>query len=387
MQVLNPVRDWLFNRVHTSNLVYNTCWEDPSCDRELLSFSEDSNIVMITSAGCNALDYLLDSPRQIHCIDMNYRQNALLELKKAALQMLDYPDFFTLFGKGHHPDFPKLFSTSLKKQLPDFAAAYWEKNMKFFSGKGLRKSFYHFGTSGTFAWLARKYFLARPGMKEKINQLLNADNLHTQRRIYVEIEPVLMHPIIEWAVNRHLTMCLVGVPRTQQELFVNQYDKGALGFIRQSLKQVFTALPIKDNYFWRVYLEGSYTRDCSPNYLKEENFSALREKIDRIQTHTSTLSDFLQQNPDNYTHFILLDHQDWLAENDPEALEEEWNQILENSQKGTKILLRSAASTIDFLPDFVIQKVKFQSSNDSLKEIHLRDRVGTYASVYLGTVL
>ena len=38
---------------------------------------------MLTSAGCNALDYLLDGPAEIHAVDVNFRQNALLELKAA----------------------------------------------------------------------------------------------------------------------------------------------------------------------------------------------------------------------------------------------------------------------------------------------------------------
>lgn len=37
-----PVKDWLFRQIHTNNLVYNTCWEDPRCDRELLNIDEKS---------------------------------------------------------------------------------------------------------------------------------------------------------------------------------------------------------------------------------------------------------------------------------------------------------------------------------------------------------
>lgn len=387
MRALNPVRDWLFNRVHTSNLVYNTCWEDPRCDRELLAFEENSKIVMITSAGCNALDYLLDDPASIDCIDMNPRQNALLELKKACFRVLGFKEFFQLFGKGRHRHFKNLYHKKIRPALPAFAAAYWDKNLRFFNGRGLRKSFYHFGTSGTFAWLAKQYFASKPGLKEKSDQLLNAQDLETQQRIYRDIEPALLHPIIEWAVNRHLTMCLVGVPRSQQQLFVTKYEKGALGFIQQSLEKVFTRLPIGDNYFWRVYMQGEYTEDCCPNYLINNNFEPLRGRVDRVRTHTSTMSQFLQNNPGTYSHFILLDHQDWLAENDIPALEEEWQLILQNSAPGTRILLRSAAETIDFFPEFVKERVSFVSSNDTLAEIHHKDRVGTYASVYLGTVL
>ena len=83
---LDRVQDWIFRQVHHRNLVYNTCWEDPRCDRKLLELGPGSRVVMITSAGCNALEYLLDGPERIHCVDVNPRQNALLHLKQALFE-------------------------------------------------------------------------------------------------------------------------------------------------------------------------------------------------------------------------------------------------------------------------------------------------------------
>ena len=59
-QPKNKIHESVFKRVHGNNLVYNTCWEDPCCDRQLLELDAKSRVVMITSAGCNALDYALD---------------------------------------------------------------------------------------------------------------------------------------------------------------------------------------------------------------------------------------------------------------------------------------------------------------------------------------
>ena len=64
----------------------------------MLGLNDESDVVMITSAGDNALDYLLDGPRQINCIDVNSRQNALLELKLAGLNSLDWK-FFSVFSE------------------------------------------------------------------------------------------------------------------------------------------------------------------------------------------------------------------------------------------------------------------------------------------------
>jgi S-adenosylmethionine-diacylglycerol 3-amino-3-carboxypropyl transferase len=381
---VNRFRDWIFKKVHTGNLVYNTCWEDPRCDRELLEFDQDSEIVMITSAGCNALDYLMDRPNRIHCIDMNPRQNALLQLKLKSFEQTDHHQLFKLFGKGVDKNIKKVYEKQLRPALPDFAQQYWDKNLNFFNGKGPRKSFYHYGTSGTFAWLAIKYLKSQKDLYRKIQQLFEAKDLEEQRQLYFKIEDSLMNKIVEWLLNRHITMCLLGVPRSQQELFVEKYDRGALGFIQECLRNVFTKLPIQENYFWKVYLDGHYSEECCPNYLKQENFDSFQEQIHKINTYNNTISGFLKANPGSYSHFILLDHQDWLASNDIPALREEWELILQNSRPGTRILLRSAASEVDFFPDFVLDALEFEKEETA--RTHQLDRVGTYASVYMGIV-
>ena len=224
MKQIDKLKDWVFNQVHSKNLVYNTCWEDPRCDRELLEFDEDSNIVMITSAGCNALDYLLDNPAQVNCVDVNFRQNALLQLKKSTFRNTNHDTLFELFGKGVHNDVKTLYQDELRSELPDYAKGYWDKNINFFNGKGPRKTFYHYGTSGIFAWMASKYIKARKPLNRKIQRLLDAQSLQEQKEVYDQIERKLMGRIMEWLVNRHFAMSLLGVPRSQQELFVKEYE-------------------------------------------------------------------------------------------------------------------------------------------------------------------
>lgn len=376
-------QDWLFKKVHTKNLVYNTCWEDPRCDRALMNLNEDSKVVMITSAGCNALDYLLDKPSEIHCIDMNYRQNSLLQLKKAAIDSGSFDLLFQLFGKGLCRTIKNTYPKILRPKLPEYAQEYWDKHKNYFNGRGMRRSFYYQGTAGTFAWLTERYLKVHKS-HGTVLQLVNAENLDKQRHLYYRVEDKITNVVLEWLLDRHITMSLLGVPRSQRELFATKYENGALGFIQECLRKVFTELSIQDNYFWRLYMTGEYTMDCCPNYLKRENFETLHEHHERVQTYTTTISQFLKDNPGKYSHYVLLDHQDWLAANDVPALEEEWRLILENSQSGTKILLRSAAFKADFIPSFVRERIEFET--EETKKQHFLDRVGTYASVYFGTV-
>ncbi|MCB0635840.1 MAG: BtaA family protein [Lewinella sp.] len=385
MKYVNHFRDWVFRRVHHNNLIYNTCWEDPRCDRELMAFDRNSEIVMITSAGCNALDYLLDDPRAIHCVDMNPRQNALLALKRASLTGASFEDHFYLFGQGAHPDFAEIYRSVLQPLLPEYARSFWDRRQHYFNGEGVRRSFYRFGTSGAVGWMLANYLRSRPKLYRAIDEFFQSESLAEQQERYEVIEQKLLNQIVNWAVNQHLTMSLLGVPRSQQMLLQDEYSDGATGFLRQCLRQVFTNLPVQENYFWRLYFFGQYERDCCPNYLREDNFAVLGERQDRIRQYTSTLTHFLETNPGAYTHYILLDHQDWLAANDRPALEAEWRAILGNSRPGTRILLRSAASVIDFFPEFVLDAIDFVPQEEMLP-VHQQDRVGTYASVYLGLV-
>ena len=97
--------------MHNRCLIYNVCWEDPRIDRQILNLDAASQIVVLTSAGCNTLDYLLDSPAAIHAVDVNPRQNALLHLKLALIERGDFADLFRMFGQGAHyglqPELPQ----------------------------------------------------------------------------------------------------------------------------------------------------------------------------------------------------------------------------------------------------------------------------------------
>lgn len=381
---INNLKDKIFSKVHSNYLIYNTCWEDSRVDRRLLKLNNESEIVMITSAGCNALNYSLDNPKSINCIDVNSKQNALLELKKASIKNGDFNMHFSMFGDGKHKQVNKHYKTNLKQYLPDYAKDFWDKKINKFKGNGVKNSFYFFGTSGSFAWLFKKYFDLKPGARDLVKRLLNCKNLEEQKEVYNNLEPKFLNKMILWLMNRHLTMTLLGVPRAQQNLIIEKYPNAMAGFIKSNLRRVFTEIPIHDNYFWRLYLTGKYTKSCSPEYLKEENFETLQKNVDSLKTYTTTISEFLKSNPNQYSHYVLLDHQDWLAHYKPEALIEEWELILKNSFPGTKILMRSAIENIDFFPDFIKERIDWKF--DVTKEMLAFDRVGTYASTYLGIV-
>ncbi|TCI93188.1 DUF3419 family protein [Tenacibaculum sp. M341] len=381
---MSKIQNWFFHKIHGNKLIYNTCWEDPRCDRELLKLQHDSKLVMITSAGDNLLDYLLDEPAEIHTVDMNFRQNALFELKRSFINLGDYKALFQFFGEGNHPEAKFYYENNVRESLPKYAQEYWDQHIHYFQGKGRRKSFYYRGASGFLAFMCRRYLYTRKKIRQNLESFMSSNNLSQQASYYSILEDKIFNPFISRLLNNHLTMYLAGVPKAQQALIQQSYVGGNVAYIRECFRNVFTKLDIGDNYFYQVYLNGFYTKQCCPEYLKEAHFSTLQNQQKKAKSYTTTLSGFLKENPGAYSHYVLLDHQDWLAANNIPALEEEWRLILENSKPGTRILMRSAATEIDFFPDFVKNKVSFDKELSD--RMHTKDRVGTYASVYLGIV-
>lgn len=393
MRIPDRLSNACFQWVHGNNLVYNTCWEDPRLDRVALELGPDADVLVITSAGCNALDYVLQEPRSVHCVDVNPRQNALLQLKLAGIASLDHTDFFSLFGQGSARHYRELYHDALRPHLAGFARRYWDRYIGFFRpGRG-RSSFYFRGTAGYFARTANLFADRALGLRDQIERLLSAQTVQQQAEIYLrEIKPVLWRPLVRWMVGRDTTLSLLGVPRAQRQQ-VERYHKGGIaGFIEECVETVLTRLPLHDNYFWRVYLTGHYTHDCCPEYLRPGNFARLQGGLARrVQVHTNSVAGFLRDHDQPISRFVLLDHMDWMSAWRQDLLQEEWQQLVDRASGGARFLWRSGGTATDFVDPVTIQyKGKPARVGELLTydrelaaRLHRLDRVHTYGSFFI----
>lgn len=382
----------LFDMITSHSLVYNTCWEDPAVDRHALALRADDTVLVITSAGCNALDYALQAPRCIHAVDANPRQTALLELKIAGIRKLAFDDYFAIFGEGYHARFEDLYRVKLRPQLSPFAQAWWDRHTHWFMNA--RGSFYFHGLSGLVARGARAYIATRPRLRVALADLLRARDVAGQQATYDErVAPELWNKAVSWTISRQFVMSLLGVPYPQRRLIEAQHVGGVSVFIRDAVQYVFRQLPLGDNYFWHVYMTGRYRRDCCPEYLKEGNFARLKDGlVDRIEVHTTTVTQFLRTHDAPISRFVLLDHMDWMSSYHPAALVEEWEAIRASAAPGARILLRSAHARPAYLDEIRIgpERARLRDAFHFMDEIadslQLRDRVHTYAGFVIADV-
>ncbi len=390
--LLDRIDHAVFGALYANSLVYNTCWEDPAVDRQALQLQAGDNLLAITSAGCNVLDYALAGVASIDAVDANPRQTALLELKLAGIRGLEYEDFFALFGRGYHARAHDLYRDALRPQLSEFACSFWDKKMGWFASPA--GSFYYHGLSGVVARSFRTYLRVRPVLSKAVHALLDIQNPVEQKSLYNErISPLLWGRGMNWALSRQLTMTLLGVPYPQRREVQAQHQDGVAGFIREAIEYVFCELPARNNYFWSVYVRGHYTAGCCPEYLKFENFHKLKNgRAEIIRPHTCTITEFLQNNNKPLNKFVLLDHMDWMASYYPEALIEEWQWILKRAVPGARLIFRSAHRRPRYL-----EALRFGENRCNLRELlefkdalalslQPQDRVHTYAGFHIADV-
>ena len=141
-----------------------------------------------------------------------------------------------------------------------------------------------------------------------------------------------------------------------------------------------------------MYLTGEYTPDCCPEYLKPENFQALKGGlVDKVHTYTDSVEGFLRKHDVEISRYVLLDHMDWLSTQFYPLLESEWQAILQRATPNARILWRSGGLKTDFVDRVNVQlNGRNQELGELLTyhkemadELHKQDRVHTYGSFYI----
>jgi S-adenosylmethionine-diacylglycerol 3-amino-3-carboxypropyl transferase len=390
--VLERFEDAAFRFLTARNLIYNTSWEDPAVDRRAMKLGPDDRVLVITSGGCNALDYALDGPAGVVAVDVNPRQTALLELKLAAIRHLSHEDAFSIFGLGWHREFAAVYRDRLRQDLSPFARTYWDERLDWFSSA--ENNLFTRGLTGLVFRFFRSRLRALPAIAQAVHAMFALTDLEAQRKIYVEhVRPRFWTPFVRWFLASPIMMAMVGVPLPQRRL-MQENDAGDVeGSIQRMLDDLFCTVPVTDNYFWGVYVFGRYDDRRCPRYLTRDGFARLKAGlVDRIEAHTCTVTDYLERPGPMLTHATLLDHMDWMSSYHPAALEQEWDALLRRMKPGGTVLFRSAHESPPFLgttrigPARKPMRETLIFRDDEARRLAQADRVHTYAGFCIAEI-
>ncbi|PIA17578.1 S-adenosyl-L-methionine-dependent methyltransferase [Coemansia reversa NRRL 1564] len=388
--------------VQFKTYIYGFTWEDPKVDIDFLDLQSGDNIMVITSAGDNALAYATQAEKlTIHCVDMNPCQNHLFELKLAALCTMDYEGFWKMFGTGKLSDFERILDLNLSSFLSLPSYEYWRANTSVFnpSHNSIFKkltllssdNLYTTGYSG-FALQCLKVVAKLLGVNDSIQQMALEQSLDSQ--IILWNQHIFRRLMQSFAVrlldNRIAMWHLMGVPTNQWKMLHNEGSMSQ--YVRDTIDPVATSTTFsQENYFYHLLIKQQYSRHCCPEYLTKTGFCKLKQVTsDPTHTtfyiHTATIIDTLQKmEPGTLSKAVLMDHMDWFAPNEAEL---EIKALCRALKQNGMVLWRSVARIPWYISNF--EKNGFAVEALSIRQPNTQialDRVNMYASLYKATKL
>lgn len=369
-------------------LVYNQIWEDPAVDLEALELEPHHRLVTIASGGCNVLNYLCAGPERVIAVDLNSHHVALTRLKLAALQFLpDDEAFFRFFGKACDRENVRVFDRLLARKLDPETRIYWQQRVPL-RGRRINmfsRNLYRYGLLGRFIGIL--HAVARLNGKP-LAPILNARNLEAQRLIFDRrIAPLFDTKLVRLLSRLPLTFYGLGIPPAQyDELLASANGGNVVSTLRERVERLACDFPITDNYFaWQAFgrrydVTG---RIAVPPYLRPENYQTIKSRVNRIEVHHASMTDFLARQPARSIHrYVLLDAQDWMTPAQTASL---WSEIGRTAVDGDARVIFRTAGTDSPLPRKLPASLRegWRYLAGQSRSFHARDRSSIYGGFHL----
>lgn len=376
---------WWFN-----SFIYNQIWEDPQVDLAALELKPDSRVLTIASGGCNLLNYLVAKPASIVAVDLNPYHMCLTRLKIACLQHLpDYETFFNFFGRANHPNNADNYYNYVSPHLDEMSRSYWENDHWLRRTRGktrihyFNENFYRYTRSGYFL-----RFLHALGHMTQVDleQLLSLSNIEEQEKFFeAKISPLFDKWFVRKLSNWSFSVFSLGIPPQQCEAMRHEGNGQLAEVYRQRVKRLACGFPIRTNYFaWQSFglRYDCESRQAVPDYLKQVHYDTIKQHSQRIETHITTLDDYLKEQPDHsLDRFVLLDSQDWMK---PHVIQKLWEEIARVGKPGSRIIFRTAASPSPIETALSPElRAKFDCLERASQELHAYDRSAIYGGFHL----
>lgn len=352
-------------------IVYSQCWEDPVIAAEALALGPDDDLLCVTSAGDNALALALARPRRVTAIDFSAAQNALLELKIAALRTLSWDRYVAFLGARPCADRVALYRDRVRRELPDGARRYFDANERL-----LADGVIHCGRFQRYLQLFRRRVLPLIHRADTVARLFALSDPDERARFCADT----------WNNRRWRALFTVFFGRAvmarlgRDPAFFTYVDRDDVGreFLRRTNRAIVATDPA-DNHFLQYALLGHYP-DLSrgPIYLRERHFDALRVAADRIRIVRGDVESYLEGLPDGALSALYLsDLFEWVSADHHEQLVRTIARVARPGGRWVYWNLLVPRRRPDSLADRV------DSHDEVAAELHARDLAFVYGSFHL----
>ena len=242
-------------------------------ETELAALAGTQRILALTGSGTRVLDLLLSGAVEIVAIDSNPVQNALLELKVAAIEHLDRSDCLAFLGLA--PSRSRLIRyAALRERLNAAAQAYWDVNPAM-----VETGIWHAGGwERLLRWNARSLALFRWGALGRLMSAATPDkqaaiwrDRFTSSRLRRTVEATARDMIWRWSM-REPAGAFLPDPRRVTERLEADFARAARTFLFRGSDTA------------TLLLRGRQTADGPlPLYLRAKNYDTIRKRTGRLR--------------------------------------------------------------------------------------------------------
>lgn len=312
-------------------ILFSACQEDSRSELAALGPLQGKSVLAVTAGGGRILNLLIDQPHSITAVDINPAQNALLELKIAAVRRLDHDSYLRFLGIRSADDRIGAYERFLRDQLSSGARS-------FFDGmpKALDAGILFQGKLERYLRLGAK--VLKLGHPFGLKRLLSAADLDEQRAAMARWETPFWKSVAHLVGNKHVLARLSGDPGFYRNLPPEPplhevlYDR-----VHRHLKHNL----LRENSFLQLVLHGRYVyEDALPIYLNAKTFDQVKRALEhtKIEIQTTSVTDALAARTTGFDAFSISDICSYL---DPGPSHDLFESVLSAANPGARLCSRS----------------------------------------------
>jgi S-adenosylmethionine-diacylglycerol 3-amino-3-carboxypropyl transferase len=280
----------IVSRADFGYIRYAQCWEDADILLKALNIQAGDTCIAIASAGDNALAMLSKNPAKVIALDLSPTQLACLELRVAAYKALEHKEVLELIGSRpiiksylgqRRTDLYKRCRLLLSKDVK----AFWDGQSNLIeAGIGSAGKFERY--FATF----RKYILPLIHSRKTIERLLTLQTAAEREDFYTTTFNTWRW---QGLFKLFFSRFVMGRMGRDPEFF--KYVEGSVSErILARTRHALTVLSPAENPYLQWIMTG-YHPYALPYALREENFEAIRNNLDKLEIHALSLESYLEQ--------------------------------------------------------------------------------------------
>ncbi|MEZ4454398.1 MAG: DUF3419 family protein [Nannocystaceae bacterium] len=328
------LRDWTFEKLFRTTMVYNILHEDTDVDEAHLGIDEGSRILAISGAGCGVAGHLARNPQRIDAVDINPHHLALTALKTSAARRLSvHDDLYALFGFGSHLDAERLLR-HLCAPLPRWIASYWRERWRLFYEGSILQEGLAARLFAALRWLAG----VDAGWLRRLSALTPEERHLSVDGAFAE---VLQTPWVRAAIHSPVNLVALGINYCQRDRLLAAEGLDFVGYLLAFLKRI-AETDLERNWFAWHAVAGHFNHslpEAVPPYLRRDHHAQSRRATTATAFHRANIFEVLSRaGRGTWTHYTLCDAVDWMP---PRAQRALFHEIVRTAAPGARVLTRS----------------------------------------------